>query len=190
MPRPDASVIHSCPVRFSVDRQPQGAVAYAGTLGAWSRRYGNHTLAQQQQLLRDEPGFDKLTPLQQQEKLDQLSALYRSDPGHHTQGLGVTIADAKIRIVAADIVVHGYTAGSRIIPASSPSEEITENFHLNATEGLSLVESPIRTTQIATVDWLELTRIEYADGTIWQASRASQCSASPSLFVLVNAAAH
>jgi hypothetical protein len=188
VPHADAAG-QSCPVRFSVDRQPQGAVAFVDSLGSWSRRYGDHTLMQQQQILRAEPGFGKLTPQEQQEKLDQLTALYRSDPGYHTQGLGVTVVDAKDHIVATDIVVHGYPAGTRVTPASAPSREIAEDFHLAATEGLPLIDSPVRTTHIAIVEWLELTRIEYADGTSWQPSAASHCSASPSLFVLVNATA-
>jgi hypothetical protein len=32
------------------------------------------------------------------------------------------------------------------------------------------------------VSWLELTRLEYADGKIWQANDSSRCVAAPSLY--------
>ena len=187
-PRPDTSS-QSCPVRFSVERQPQGAVAYAGNLGEWSRRYGSHTLEEQQQMLRSEPGFARLTPQQQREKLDRLAALYRSDPAHLTQSLGITVVDERSHIVAADLVVHGYPAGTRVVPATSTPKEIAETFQLAAIEGYPLVDSPIRTTHIAMVNWLELTRLQFADGAAWEPSAGSRCSASPSLFVLVDGAA-
>jgi hypothetical protein len=187
-PRPDTSS-QACPVRFSVERQPQGAVAYAGNLGEWSRRYGSHTLEEEQRMLRSEPGFAKLTPQQQREKLDQLASLYRSDPAHLTQSLGITVVDEQNHIVAAELVVHGYPAGTRVIPATLAAKEIAETFHLAAVEGYPLVDSPIRTTHIAMVNWLELTRLQFADGATWEPSAGSRCSASPSLFVLVDAAA-
>ena len=140
-------------------------------------------------MLRNEPGFGELTPQQQQEKLDQLAALYRSDPAHLTQGLSVTVVNAGSHIVAADLVVHGYAVGTRFIPATSVAHEIAESFHLDAVGGYPLVDSPIRTTHIAMVTWLELTRIQFADGSTWEPSAGSRCSAAPSLFVLVNSAA-
>jgi hypothetical protein len=188
-PRRDSPALEACPVRFSVQRQPQGGVAYAANLGEWSRRYANHTLQQQWQLLQKEPGFDQLTQQQQQEKLDQLSAIYRSDSRHHTQGLGVTIVTANSHVVSAEILVHGYPAGTRVIPASAATEEIAEAFHLAATEGIPWIDSPVQTTRIAMVDWLELTRIQFGDGSTWQPSTASHCSTAPSLFVLVDATA-
>jgi len=38
------------------------------------------------------------------------------------------------------------------------------------------------------ISWLELTRIEYADGRVWQPSAKSRCVAAPSLYVLVDSA--
>jgi hypothetical protein len=188
-PRPASASGQSCPVHFSANRQPQGAIAYASSLDEWSRRYGNHTLEQQQQMLRNEPGFSKLTARQQRKKLDQLAALYRSDPAHLTQDLGVTVVNAENHIVAADLVVHGYAAGTRVIPAASVAQEVAETFHLATVNDHPLVDSPIRTTHIAMVNWLELTRLQFADGSTWEPSAGSRCSASPSLFVLVNSAA-
>jgi len=186
---PEVSAPAQCPVRFSVERHSQGAIADAGSSSEWSRRYGNHTFAQQWKIIMGEPGFDQLTAQQQQAKMDQLSALYRASPEHSAQSLGVTLGNAAKRIVSADVVVHGYSGGTHILPAAVRPEEITESFHLAAKEGFPLADSPIRTTRIAMVQWLELTRIEYADGTSWQPSSDSRCTASPSLFVLVGAAA-
>jgi hypothetical protein len=38
------------------------------------------------------------------------------------------------------------------------------------------------------INWLELTRLEYADGRVWQASAESRCVAAPNLYVLVDSA--
>jgi hypothetical protein len=112
-----------------------------------------------------------------------------SNPAHHGQGLNISITNVADPIVAADIVVHGFAAGMRIVPATSLSpDEVTETFHLIASAGHSLTGSPIQTAQLAAVDRIELTRIQYADGTTWHPSAGSHCSASPSLLVLVNSA--
>jgi hypothetical protein len=44
----------------------------------------------------------------------------------------------------------------------------------------------IATRSMTAINWLELTRIEYADGKVWQASPESRCAAAPSLLVLVD----
>jgi hypothetical protein len=183
-----STTMQSCPVHFSVNRQPQGAVIYSSGLGEWSSRYGNATLVQQQQALKNEHGFGQLTPKQLQEKLDQLAAVYRSGHAPQGQGVGITVADAHERIVAVDIAVHGYAAGARPIPAMRRPEEITETFHLVASEGHPLVDSSISTTHIGMVNRLDLIRIEYAGGTTWQPSSQSRCTASPSLLLLVDSA--
>ena len=56
---------------------------------------------------------------------------------------------------------------------------------LTATADSPLLHSSVWTKKMTAINWVELTRLEYADGTTWQASPQSHCSAAPSLFVLV-----
>jgi hypothetical protein len=107
----------------------------------------------------------------------------------HGQGLDITLAKPKAQIASADIVVHGYPAGLHIFPAtpSAPSE-ITETFHLTANADQPLLQPSIWTAHMVAISWVELTRLDYADGTSWQASTPRQCRAAPSLYVLVDSA--
>jgi hypothetical protein len=133
---------HACPVGFSVDRVPYGAVIQ--TNGA---------------------------------------------PAPHRQGLTLTFKVPATLIVAADITLHFYSASLRAIPAAQRTNDRAESpqsFHLSSTSGMR--HSSIWTDHTAPVSWVELTRLEYADGTTWQASSPQQCVASPSLFVLVDSA--
>lgn len=136
--------IASCPVRFSVDRNSEGALIQAD----------GRALA------------------------------------HHGPRLNITLENSQTRIASADLVAYGYPAGAHIFPATpSVPQEVSETFHITAGAGLPLVESPVWTDRLAVVNRLEITRIDYADGTSWQPSAYSHCTASPSLFVLVNATA-
>jgi hypothetical protein len=132
----------ACPVGFSVDRKPDGAIVWTGS-----------------------PHL----------------------PASHGQGLDITFA-RKTQIASADIVVHGYPATLHVIPAtpSAPSE-ITESFHLAANAGQPLLHPSVWTAHMVAISWVELTRLDYTDGTTWQSSAPRQCTAAPSLFVPVSA---
>ncbi|HEY4382294.1 MAG TPA: hypothetical protein VGN01_18235 [Acidobacteriaceae bacterium] len=110
--------------------------------------------------------------------------------GAHGQGLNLTFVQPKVQIVAADITVHFYPAGGHVVPAapSAASVPLTETFHLTTSADTPMRESSIWTSHTAVVRWVELTRLEYADGTSWQASAPRQCGAAPSLYVLVDSA--
>ncbi len=98
-----------------------------------------------------------------------------------------------LAIVKADIIVHGVEtlSGHEGLLLTGPAAS-----HQNNTESLQLVgtaDTPLRQSLIATknmtaISWLELTRLEYADGTVWQTSAESRCVAAPSLYVLVDSA--
>jgi hypothetical protein len=166
----------ACPVRLTVDRRADSAKHSA--LG----------LDELQAALRREPGFTSLSGREQQQRLDHITQLYRR---LHGQGLVISFTQPKAQIVSADLVVHGYPSGTRVIPATplAPAE-ITETVHLTSSPGqpLPLFKSSIWMTHVTVVDWVELTRIGYADGTSWQPSIAQQCAATPSLFVPVASA--
>jgi hypothetical protein len=110
-------------------------------------------------------------------------------PAPRGQGLNIKFAKPTAQIVSADIVVHGYPAKARVIPATPPvPSEVTESFHLTASTDQPLLHSTIWTNRMILANWVELKRLEYADGTTWQSSAPRQCSASPSLFLLVDSA--
>jgi hypothetical protein len=109
----------------------------------------------------------------------------------HGQGLSLTFAKLQEQIVSADILVHFYPSGAHAIPAAPPTAKgvpPTESFHLTATAANPMLHSSIWTKHTAVVSWVELTRLEYADGTTWQASTPRQCGAAPNLYVLVDSA--
>jgi hypothetical protein len=111
-------------------------------------------------------------------------------PAPHRQGLTLTFRRPAAQIVAADITVHFYPASVRAIPAAPGAKdraEETQTFYLSSANG-PMLQSSIWTYYTAPVSWVELTRLEFADGTTWQSSAPRQCGAAPSLFVLVDAA--
>jgi hypothetical protein len=118
-----------------------------------------------------------------------LVAVDRGDEAYG-QGLRVNLDRAPSNVLTAEITVHGMTAGG-MIPAASRARhrgDATETFELNANGGAALVHSSVWTKRMTAVTWVELTRLVYSNGTTWQTSRESRCSAAPSLLVLVAAA--
>ena len=135
----------ACPVGFSVDRKPDGAVIWT-------------------------------------------NSPHLRQP--HGQGLDLNFAKPATQIVSADIVVHGYLPTTHIIPATpSLPAEATETFHLAASDGQPLLHPSVWTQHMVVVSWVDLTSIDFADGTTWQSSTPRQCSAAPSLYVPVTASA-
>jgi hypothetical protein len=94
-------------------------------------------------------------------------------------------------ILKAGITVHGASARLHMVPASAAAanrEDVAETFELTSNAEGPLLHSSIWTNKVVAVSWVELTRVEYADGTTWQASPESRCTAAPSLMVLVDSA--
>lgn len=91
-------------------------------------------------------------------------------------------------IVKAEITVHGTSGMGGIMPvAIRPNDSITETFTLERTENdPTLSIRNLRTKSMATVSWVELTRIEFATGTVWTKAGGSSCVAVPSAFLLVS----
>jgi hypothetical protein len=108
-----------------------------------------------------------------------------------TQGLQIDfLKSPETEILKADITVHGMSARGHMMPAASRAsrpDDASETFVLTPGAGLPLLHSSISTKKISAITWVELTRIDYANGTTWQASPESRCTAAPSLFVLVDA---
>ena len=94
-------------------------------------------------------------------------------------------------IVAISGIAHGPTLSPRVENAlTAHPGDISEPFHLGRlTPSGSLTRSELRTHTVSNTRWLELTRIDFADGTHWQPSPNSQCRATPNAFLLVDATA-
>jgi len=96
-------------------------------------------------------------------------------------------------LVKADILVHGAKTAGRdgLIPTGSApvSRNTTESIQITGTPEAPLLRSLVLTKKMSAVSWLELTRLEYADGGVWQVSAESRCIAAPNLYLPVAATA-
>jgi hypothetical protein len=91
------------------------------------------------------------------------------------------------KILKANVTVRGVTGVARVMPAGSASiDDVAEIFQLGAAVGEdSLRHSSIWTQRVATVRWVDLTEISYADGSVWHASQGERCRIEPSKFLLI-----
>ena len=95
------------------------------------------------------------------------------------------------KIVKASITVHGASGKGHLIPAGDAmGTDRTETFNLQSTPKIeNLRSSKVWLKKMSAVSWVDLTEIEYADGSTWHASSFSKCRATPSNFLPVNTAA-
>lgn len=94
------------------------------------------------------------------------------------------------KIVKATITVHGASGKGHFIPAGDAmGTDRTETFNLGSNEGIeNLRSSKVWLRRMSAVSWVDLTEIEYADGSVWHASPVSKCRATPNNLLPVNAA--
>jgi hypothetical protein len=131
-------------------------------------------------------------------------------------GLDLHIAAAESRPIAAvDILVHGFSNRGQLMPASqipnavvdSPSHvsvgpsdldrnrsgsgptgiEPTQSFHLTRDGAGGSIHTSI-TTRMTGISWLEVTHVEFVDGSTWQPTSGETCRFAPSLYVPVSSA--
>lgn len=104
------------------------------------------------------------------------------------QGLDLHFPKAAERsVVSADITVHGH-AGAVIaqpLTITSANPELSEEFHLSSSGNQPLSDKLIWTAKIRGITWIELRRVAFSDGTVWESTIQSECRIEPSLFVLV-----
>jgi len=111
---------------------------------------------------------------------------------HSGPGLKMNLAGSDAsEVVRATVIVYGSSKQTRLAPATiNPDADMTETFELRSDAGAqSLLHSAVWLKKMSAVSWVDLTKIEYADGSVWHASSISQCRAAPSMFVLVDAVA-
>jgi hypothetical protein len=85
------------------------------------------------------------------------------------------------------VVVHGLSQRSRIIPADIRSiSDLEETFQLTrAEQATSLTTSYLQPSRVFITQWIELTSVDYTDGSTWHAWRAGQCTVTPNKLILV-----
>jgi hypothetical protein len=91
------------------------------------------------------------------------------------------------KILKANVTVRGVTGAARVMPAGDASnDDVAEIFQLGVAAGEdSLRHSSIWTQRVATVRWVDLTEVSYADGSVWHASQGARCRVEPNGFLLV-----
>lgn len=108
---------------------------------------------------------------------------------HRGPGLDLSFRSQKA-IVEAVITVHGMDKGVHVVPAAGErGTDATEIFDLKGTAEKPLEDLPVWMEQLGMVNWAELTRVVYADGTSWTPTGEQRCTATPSLMVLVDGTA-
>jgi hypothetical protein len=103
------------------------------------------------------------------------------------QGLELKFDLQTKKILKANVTVRGVTGAGRLMPAGSAgSDDVAEIFQLGTGAGEeSLRHSSIWTERVATVRYVDLTEISYADGSVWHASQGERCRVEPNGFLLV-----
>ena len=90
-------------------------------------------------------------------------------------------------IVAASLLVRGYDASMRILPAGTPNTPpLKKIFDLKLNLlGNGKVTTNFAARSFATVSSIELQSVEYADGSQWHLSPGDRCSIAPDYLVLI-----
>jgi hypothetical protein len=106
-------------------------------------------------------------------------------------GQGLTITFQQLytpKIAGVSVTVHG-TSGqtASMITNSGLQGDVSESFTLKRdAPASSLSNSAIWTRKVKAIRWLELTKIEYADGSQWEPSKESRCRVQPGLLVFTS----
>ena len=90
-------------------------------------------------------------------------------------------------IVSASVAVHGWSASNRFLPVFQSSAGQTAQMFELVSGAAGLRESEVRPDKVLFVDWVEVTGLKYADGSVWDKSADVQCRVDVSKFRLVGA---
>ncbi len=87
------------------------------------------------------------------------------------------------RITEAEVAVHALSAKGRVWALQgngNPEPDIVRRFTLTDTRATAAAfNSALALGQAATVAWVEITTLRYADGTAWHASTRAACRVTP-----------
>ena len=111
----------------------------------------------------------------------------RADFGVHVQ---LNSIDQSHIIKSVEVAVRYLPAGLRLLPLSDdiPANARSKTFHLSAQDGAALqLAGDLLIGPSAGILRVNLTRVNFADGTTWQAPTPNACSAKPNGLLLVAA---
>jgi hypothetical protein len=108
-------------------------------------------------------------------------------PDRFPQPLRLNFSPTVLRsVISMDVTVHGGFAVPRVEPAASGGglgTERTQNFTFGRQSGTFAMVRMITTEAMPVVTRVEITRVQYADGTEWHSAPGNTCTVQPSLYV-------
>jgi hypothetical protein len=106
------------------------------------------------------------------------------------QGIHLTLINLVPQsIESAEIVVHGFSNKWRFVPLSGADPDLTRTVDVALdVQGNSQASRNLRLSHFTAITAVDVNAVTYADGSTWRTSSPGACSASPDLFMLVNAA--
>lgn len=119
------------------------------------------------------------------------------EEGSSAQPLRISFATADAgQILRAVVVVYGANPASQFLPVgqdqagqSQKNSVRSETFVLTQSNGRFEPAEQVVAESVPLVQRIEITEIEFKNGSVWRPSRQARCSIAPSPFVLVNATA-
>ena len=91
------------------------------------------------------------------------------------------------KIASASVTVHALSAKQRLLPAGSGAEpDVQKDFHLTSSaRDASSISADLWLERRATVQWVDVTEVRYADRSSWHAGAGASCRIVPQGLVLV-----
>ncbi len=105
------------------------------------------------------------------------------------QGIHLTLINLLPQsIVSAQIVVHGFSNKWRIVPLSGADPDLARTVDVALdVQGNGQASRNLSLSHFTAITAVDVNAITYADGSSWHTPSPGACSASPDLFMLVNA---
>jgi len=105
------------------------------------------------------------------------------------QGIHLTLINLVPQsIVSAQIVVHGFSNKWRYVPLSGADPDLARTVDVALdVQGNGQASRNLSLSHFTAITAVDVNAITYADGSNWHTSSPGACSASPDLFMLVNA---
>jgi hypothetical protein len=105
------------------------------------------------------------------------------------QGIHLTLINLSPQsIVSAQVVVHGFSNKWRYVPLSGADPDLARTVEVALdVKGNGQASRNLWLSRFTAITAVDVNAITYADGSTWRTSSPGACSASPDLFMLVNA---
>ena len=105
------------------------------------------------------------------------------------QGIHLTLINLSPQsIVSAQVVVHGFSNKWRYVPLSGADPDLARTVEVALdVKGNDQASRNLSLSHFTAITAVDVNAIAYADGSTWRTSSPGACSASPDLFMLVNA---